>query len=118
MAVKFDDVVKRLKALAEVESREAFEAGKVAGLAWAYTASRKQLRRLDKAVREGGGADAYLDQDGSSNQTVAERVADDIDVEWESVLDEGCQDFLEVSGFLLGFVTSSIEAWDAAESQR
>jgi hypothetical protein len=123
-----NDVIQRLRATASVETTESFNAGVAAGQQWAKDeATKSQLHRLSKKMRESWNSCEALLTSGPSAYTHDEQLAAVIlgkqspDREeksefWEYILGDEL-DCLNDDYWLEGFVTGSLDIWRQVEGR-
>ena len=113
-------VIERLRAAAQLEADEDYQAGFLAGKQWAeQTATPKQLHRVDECLAAGT-AWAHVDADSCAPYGLGgwfaiavrpELRRDEIEQWWDSVLGHGSQVPLKEPGFLRGFGEGALDVW-------
>jgi hypothetical protein len=122
-----DDVVSRLKAAAEIEANEDYQAGHEAGIEWAKDeAAPKQLRRLEELANHPQyGIDDWLSiyTNGANHgiahglYSVIEPQGEMIEEFWECALGDDSMKKIEEHDFAKGFWEGAIEVWEAVKGK-
>jgi hypothetical protein len=112
---KMDDVIKRLKAAAELEQNEELQAGVAAGQEWAKTtATPKQLERLSVSEAQEPvicGLPNHQGWPGVIHYVITKGRDENPEDFWENALGDDANQLYE-EDFARGFVAGALEIWD------
>lgn len=132
-STKMQDVITRLKAEVELESKEAFTEGYAKGQQWAKTEAKpRQFKRLHKAVdsmgwdyREYVTAERFRSHRRPTDHVAADISGADIDsvdyadadAFWDRVLGQGGAGLILDEDFACGFVEAVMDIWQAVANE-
>jgi hypothetical protein len=125
-----DEVIARLKAADDLDSKEEYQAGREAGETWAREDARpKELRalaRLAEAEPRFGIEGQLGIYANGMNRGIAWGLCEDLypheecrDVTtfWESILGDGGEDLIENHHFALGFCEGALDVWEKVKGK-